>query len=156
MCLVFPCPHSDTGHWSVWVDPTVKHIDRWNHSVFRSRQTWIKCLESDPRRHRDDTRDWTWTEREEELYSEYTLGGEGKGDTLRKGKWIGGQTRVCEFGHKSPFLVYYNGESETYREEMRWCRCCEGQRGCREIETVLIFFSTVFIMIIKVRVKDKT
>jgi hypothetical protein len=26
------------------------------------------------------------------------------------------------------FFVYYNGESENYREEMRWCRCYEGQR----------------------------
>ena len=26
------------------------------------------------------------------------------------------------------FVVYYNGESESYREEMRWCRCYKGQR----------------------------
>ena len=25
-------------------------------------------------------------------------------------------------------VVYYNGESERYREEMRWCRWYEGQR----------------------------
>ncbi len=24
-------------------------------------------------------------------------------------------------------VVYYNGESESQREEMRWCRCYEGQ-----------------------------
>ncbi len=29
---------------------------------------------------------------------------------------------------KHTFFVYYNGESESYREEMRWCRCYEGQR----------------------------
>jgi hypothetical protein len=26
------------------------------------------------------------------------------------------------------FFVYYNGENESQREEMRWCRCYEGQR----------------------------
>ena len=25
-------------------------------------------------------------------------------------------------------VVHYNGENESYREEMRWCRCYEGQR----------------------------
>jgi hypothetical protein len=33
------------------------------------------------------------------------------------------------------YFVYYNGESERWREEMRWCRCYEGQRadawGCQ-------------------------
>jgi hypothetical protein len=38
-------------------------------------------------------------------------------------------------------VVYYNGESESYREEMRCCRCYEGQRveacpsGGRVVET---------------------
>ena len=26
-------------------------------------------------------------------------------------------------------FVYYDGESETYTEEMRWCQCYEGQRA---------------------------
>ena len=29
---------------------------------------------------------------------------------------------------KNCVVVYYNGESENLREEMRWCRCYEGQR----------------------------
>ncbi len=32
----------------------------------------------------------------------------------------------CQFGLR--VVVYYNGESESYREEMIWCRCYEGQR----------------------------
>jgi hypothetical protein len=38
----------------------------------------------------------------------------------------------CNYFYKSSsietkVLVYYNGESERQREEMRWCRCYEGQ-----------------------------
>ena len=30
-------------------------------------------------------------------------------------------------GKPRVFVVYYNGECESEREEMRWCRCYEGQ-----------------------------
>jgi hypothetical protein len=45
-------------------------------------------------------------------------------------------------------LVYHNGESESYTEEMRWCRCYEGQRdevwGCQDpLHTGLIIIQPI-------------
>ena len=52
-------------------------------------------------------------------------------------RWSGGlehlkiETRLIDemFASEMGNVVYYNGESESSREEMRWCRCYEGQRA---------------------------
>jgi hypothetical protein len=36
--------------------------------------------------------------------------------------------KLRDFHHTSYDVVYYNGENEIQREEIRWCRCSEGQR----------------------------
>jgi hypothetical protein len=35
---------------------------------------------------------------------------------------------MSEYVFLKVFFYYYNGENENYGEEMRWCRCYEGQR----------------------------
>jgi hypothetical protein len=53
---------------------------------------------------------------------------DGEGTVLEEITRLSHTRRYISLTNRIIRVVYYDGEIERYREEIRWCRCYEGQR----------------------------